>query len=43
VQVEGMSFVGCNLTVTQLSEFNSGNDTPIGSFDGPEVGGKISG
>ena len=38
-----MSFIGGNLTATQLSEFNSGNDTPVGTFDGLEVGGKVSG
>lgn len=43
VHVEGMSFIGGNLTATQLSEFNSGNDTPVGTFDGLEVGGKVSG
>jgi choice-of-anchor A domain-containing protein len=43
VHVEGMSFVGGNLTATQLSEFNSGSDTPVGSFDGLEVGGTVSG
>lgn len=43
VHVEGMSFIGGNLTATQLSEFNSGNDTPVGSFDGLEVGGKVTG
>jgi choice-of-anchor A domain-containing protein len=43
VHVEGMSFIGGNLTATQLSEFNSGSDTPMGTFDGLEVGGKVSG
>lgn len=43
VHVEGMTFVGGNLTATQISEFNHGGDTPVGTFDGLEVGGKVSG
>ncbi|MEY4591071.1 MAG: hypothetical protein RL497_3147 [Pseudomonadota bacterium] len=43
VHVEGMTFVGGNLTATQMSEFNHGGDTPVGAFDGLEVAGKITG
>lgn len=40
--VEGATFVGGNLTVGQMSEFNHKNLTPAG-YDGLRVGGTISG
>ncbi len=45
VHVEGATFVGGNLSSTQLSEFNHKDFTPANpaSFDGLEVAGNVSG
>src|SRR6478609_996670 len=43
VHVEGMTFVGGNLVSTEMSEFNHKGYTPVGSFDGLEVAGNVSG